>query len=233
MFWLLVFSFVLRLCLKIISCFFFFIVCFHLCFIYAWQCPPPNKKNHFLGSFMFVVFMSATCMPKSYWANHLGQQSKPLPVGFFTPCSFPPLRHVCMPKSYSVNHLGQQSKPFRVGFFTPCWFPPLRHVCMPKSYSANHLGQQSKTIPCWVLHTLLISTSKACMSKWYSMNHLVKQCKPLPFGFSAPCWFPSLRHVCMQMFFWHLSLLCLFVKKLFLGVFFVLLVFVCVFLVCM
>ena len=37
------------------------------------------------GVFMFMVFISATCMPKSYSMNYLGQQSKPLRVGVFTP----------------------------------------------------------------------------------------------------------------------------------------------------
>ena len=83
-------------------------------------CKPMSsslRKNHFLGDFRFVVFISATCMTMSYSMNHLGQQSKSFCVGFFTPFWFLSLRHVCMPMLSSLNHLGEHSKPC-IGLFT-------------------------------------------------------------------------------------------------------------------
>jgi len=37
------------------------------------------------------------------------------------------------------------------------------------------------------------------MSMSYSVNHLPHQDKPFRVGFFTPCWFPSMRHVCMPM----------------------------------
>ena len=45
----------------------------------------------------------------------------------------------------------------------------------------------------------MVFISATCMPMSYSVNHLGQHNKSLLVGFFTPCWFPYLRHLCMQM----------------------------------